>query len=142
MHRTWAIDGDMPRHDALRSIDAWARLEWRDWLINVKWEALSLPQMLSIMPDGTNKMKEFPQDWSAADVSCFIHRRPDRFPFSSMWGCLFNEVAGKLTKAQKYKAMELMVSGAYIAEAKHLRLKTRVEHHPSHVFASLLQKNV
>jgi hypothetical protein len=43
---------------------------------------------------------------------------------------------------QKSKGIELMISGAYVAEAQHLRQKTGVEHHPSHVFASLLPKNV
>ena len=69
---------------------------------NVKWDALTLPEMLRIMPDETDKMTEFPQDWSAADVSWFMHRRPDRFPFSSMWGCLFNGVADKWSMAPQW----------------------------------------
>ena len=87
------------------------------------------------MPDMTEQLDSFPSDWNAADISWFLHGRPDRFPFSAMWACLFHKA---VKESQQDAALAFVVDGKYVDQAKALRDGSGVEHHPAHVFAALL----
>ena len=92
--------------------------------------------MCEIFPAETSQLHGLP-DWKVADLSWFLHGRPDRFAFSSMWGCLFHDAVDTQYEA---KALELVEAGAYVAQAVKLRRRTGVEHHPANVFAELLRE--
>ena len=95
-----------------------------------------MPTMLNLMPDMTEQLTFLPCEWTAIEVSCFLFRRPDRFPVATMWPCLFHGcVDAKLAE----QALHLMESGAYVAKARSLRESSGVEHHPASIFKVLFQ---
>ena len=54
-------------------------------------ETSKLYAFLELFPDANEYMEGIPKEWSVFEVSWFLHKRPDRFMFSSMWPCLFGE---------------------------------------------------
>ncbi len=104
-------------------------------LQSMTWEQVDPRSMLKIMPDATKQMDGLPSEWNAAQLSTFLHGRPDRFPFTFMWGCLFKDA---VPGHREDKALRAMESGAYVSKALGLRQSTGVEHHPANVFAELL----
>ena len=100
-------------------------------LRGLDWKNVNKRRMLDLMPDVTQQLGNFPDDWTATEISCFLFGRLDRFPFATMWPCLFHECVD--AKHQK-EALHLIESGAYVAKARALRESLGVEHHPINIF--------
>ena len=101
----------------------------------IDWERVDRSCITKLMPDMTQQLDNFPSDWNAADISWFLHGRPDRFPFSAMWACLFHK---SVKESQQDAALAFVVDGKYVDQAKAMRESSAVEHHPANVFAALL----
>ena len=100
-------------------------------LQELTWQNVAKPTVVALMPDIAPILAQFPDEWTVTEISCFLFGRPDRFPFATMWPCLFHECVN--AKHQK-QALHLIESGAYAAKARELRESPGVEHHPINIF--------
>ena len=105
-------------------------------LQSLDWEKVATPAMMSLMPDMTDQLALL-SEWTPIQVSYFLFRRSDRFPFATMWPCLFKDCVDENMEGQ---ALRFMESGAYVAQARFLRESTGVEHHPANIFKVLFQE--
>ena len=107
-------------------------------LKGLDWEKVERRRMVDLLPDMTDQLDHFPPGWKVAEISCFLLGRPDRFPFTTMWPCVFHKCVAE--KHEK-EALRWVRSGQYVQKACELRDSTRVEHHPKHIFQGLLQEH-
>jgi len=110
------------------------------WLVRQSpRDSITVARLEAIFPDSHDHMKEFRDNDTAADVSWFLHDRPDRIIFSAMWACLFGEAEDKLfTKSQCARLLEYIEDGSFASTVRRLKADWQVAPHPSNVFRELL----
>ena len=60
-------------------------------LRSIDWTKVEKETIFSVTLDAKQNLVELPEECSGEELSWFLHRRPDRLIFSSMWACLFHK---------------------------------------------------
>ena len=87
----------------------------------VDWEKMTVADLRRIFPDAGEHLKDFPQQWSVADLSMFLFDRADLAIFASCYACLWHDVA---QSHDKELVMAAVLSGRVERQARELRKST------------------
>ena len=97
----------------------------------------TLSKFMISMPDQNEWMTEFDDKTTIEEVSWFLHRRPDRYMFSSVWACLFSEAVRHYSHTQLDQLLRSVQDGSFSEVARRLMRDSGVSHHPTKVFQRL-----
>lgn len=98
------------------------------------WSAVDKPSLQGMSADAKENLEEIPNTWMAHEISSFFTGRTDWGLFASVFPCLWGEVADKLTKRDRSRALEAVKSQEFLRVVERFHRNEGIAPHPAVAF--------
>jgi len=89
--------------------------------VRVDWDKMTVDDLSRLFPDQGKHLDDFPEQWSAAQLSKFLFDRADLAIFASCYSCLWHDVKEHYDEEI---VMAAVLNGRVERQARTLRMST------------------